>query len=156
MKFLIGFVGPVGSGKTHIARIFARKLTAVHVRTDDIRIALRRQGKSYGAAPALARRKRDEVLAAGRSVVMDFDAIRPVRRAELQRSAKKFGARVFIIQVVTPERLILTRFHRHRYTRRDFFKNAAEAARVYFMRRKLHARALTPQIRKIIKRMKGL
>ena len=101
---------------------------------------------------------------------MDFDAIRPVRRAELQRSAKKFGARVFIIQVVTPERLILTRLHRHRYTRRDFFKNAAEAARVYFMRRKLHARPLrpaadfvinnarplTPQIRKIIKRMKGL
>ena len=70
-QLLIAFIGPVGSGKTHVARSIAQKLKAVHIRTDDIRVALRREGKSYSSAPALANRMRREALAQGKSVVSD-------------------------------------------------------------------------------------
>ncbi len=169
-KFLlIAFIGPVGSGKTYIARIFARKLGALNVRTDDIRVALGRKGKSYSRAPLIAKRMTEGALAKRRSVILDFDAVRVGRRQELKKEARLFGARVVFIQVDTPEKLILVRLKKHRYTEKDLFKNAEEAIRVYFIRRKFHrrelknkpdfvinnARPLRPQISKIIRSIKG-
>lgn len=169
-KFLIAFIGPVGSGKTYIARILAKKLHAAHIRTDDIRIELRKQEKSYASAPRRAARMRDEALESRKSVVMDFDAILAKRRTELQRIAHLYGVKFIIIGIETPEKIISARLRRHRYTSRDFFKNAKEAVRVYYIRRKLHekklqprvdfvinnARPLVPQIKKIIKNLRGL
>lgn len=76
-KLLVALTGPVGSGKTYIARILAKKLGAVHVRTDDLRVTLRKQGKSLSSARRLARKETETALSKGKKVVADFDAVLP-------------------------------------------------------------------------------
>lgn len=169
-KFLlIAFIGPVGSGKTYIARILARKLGALNVRTDDIRVALRRKGKPYSQAPRIAKHMTEEALAKRKSVVLDFDAVRVMKQREYRNFAKHFGAHPVFVKVRTPEKIILRRLRRHRYAKSDLFQSAAEAIRVYLMRRKFHkrklkskpdfvinnARPLGPQLRRVIEKLKG-
>lgn len=168
-KFLIAFIGPVGSGKTHLAKILARSLDAAHVRTDDIRVTLRRGGKSYSSARSMANKLAEKLLGRGKSVVNDFDAVLPARQRELKKRAQKFGAKLVLIKIKTPEKLIIRRLKRHKYTKADLFRNAAEAIRVYYIRRNLHlrkfrtrpdlvinnARPLAPQIKKIVKILRG-
>lgn len=169
-KFLIALTAPVGSGKSYVARMLAQKLGALHVRTDDIRVWLRAQGKSYSSAPMRARKKIAEGLAQGRWVIADFDAFSPERQRQLSAIAKKFGAHFFLIRIRTPKRIILARLRKHRYTPQDLFSNAKEAIRVYHIRRKVHekglkgradfviynARLLKPQIARVVKKIKGL
>lgn len=71
-KFLIALLGPVGSGKSYIAKILSKKLNALHIRTDDIRMELHNKAKSYNAAPRIAAQRRDQALQAGKSVIADF------------------------------------------------------------------------------------
>ncbi len=163
-KLLIALTGPVGSGKSHIAAILAKKLKAVHVRTDDIRVELRQQDKSYDAAPRIAAKLRDQALKEGKSVIADFDAVLPHRQRELKKIAEKYGAYFFFIRIDTPGEVILRRLKNKRYTKKELFKNAAEAIRVYHIRKKLHenrlqsapdfainnAKLLAPQIQQII------
>lgn len=168
-KFLIGLVGLVGSGKTHAAKFFVKELGAVHIRTDAIRVQLRKQGKTYDAAPRIARKQWENALARGRSVIADFDAIRPERQKELRNTAGRFQAKPIFVEIKTPQSLILKRLQRHSYSKNDIFRNAGEAIRIYFIRRKLHrrplrpkpdfvinnARPLEPQLAKVIKKLKG-
>ena len=170
-KFLIAFIGPVGSGKTYIARILARKLGAVYVRADDIRVALRRRGKaaSISTVRRTGAEKMKEGFRRGKSVVSDFDAVHTRRRRELARFAKRSGAKAVFVKVETPEKIILKRLRRHRYGKNDLFRSREEAIRIYFIRRKFHqrklrprpdfvinnARPLRPQVNKIIKKLKG-
>lgn len=136
--FLIALTAPVGSGKSYIANILAKKLDAVHIRTDDVRIALRAEGKSYGAAPRISADLINKSLFYGKSVIADFDTVLPIRQQELRRTAKKHGARFFLIRIQTPEELIIRRLRKKRYPKNDIFLNADHAIRVYFIRKKLH------------------
>ncbi|MDP3770594.1 MAG: ATP-binding protein [bacterium] len=168
-KILIALTGPVGCGKSHIARILSKKLEAVHIRTDDIRVALRTKGKAYDAAPRIAAIMRDKALSTGTSVIADFDAVLPRRQRELAAIAKKWEARFFLIRIETPEKIILSRLAKKHYTKKELFKNAAEAIRVYHIRKKLHEKQLQPtadfvinngnlldpQIQKIVKRIRA-
>lgn len=168
-KYLIAFVGPVGSGKTYLAKRLARRLEAVHINTDAIRVRLRRHDQSMSRAISIANRLRLQTLSKGRSVISDFDAILPRRQAELKRLAERFGAKFILIRVKTPERLILARLKQKRYTASDLFRNAGEAIRIYFLRKKFHrkhsrftsgltidnSKLLGQQIDKIVKSIKG-
>lgn len=151
-----------------MAARLARVLGAVHVRTDEFRIALRKEGKSFSVAPRLASQARDKALAEGKSVIMDFDAVLPQRQKECCAVGQKYGVSCYFVCIETPEEVIIRRARRHRYTSRDFFHNADELLRVYYIRRKLHekelqtkadfvihnARPLAPQIRVIVKILK--
>ncbi len=168
--FLIALVAPVGSGKSYIANILAHKLHARRIRTDDIRVALRAQGKPYSRAPLLAKQMIHALLAKRNSVIADFDAVFKKRQAQLKRAARIHGANFFLIKIKTPERVILERLQKKRYTKNDLFQHAAEAIRVYFVRKKFHEKSLPmkphfvinngkplpPQIKKIVARLKGL
>ena len=167
---LIALMGPVGSGKSYIATILAKKLHAVHIRTDDIRVELRTQGKTYDAAPRIAADLREQALAEAKSVIADFDAVLPRRKRELAKVAKKYGASFFLVAVNTPEKTILARLRKKRYTKKELFQNADQAIRVYFIRKQLREKGLratpdfainngtplAPQIQKIIKKITGL
>jgi len=74
---LIAFIGPVGSGKTNVANILAKRVKAVHINTDALRVTLRAQGKSVSRAISLARRLWKKNLVHGNSVIADFDAVLP-------------------------------------------------------------------------------
>lgn len=167
--FLIALMGPVGSGKSYIARILSSKLNAVQVRTDDIRVELRSQEKSYSRAYTIARLHTQQALGQKKSVIADFDAVLSKRREELRKMAQKFSARFVLIHIKTPEKLILQRLRSHKYTSRDLFKNANQAIRVYFIRKKFHTQKLKihpdfvinntqllkPQLTNVLKKLKG-
>ena len=164
---LIALTGPVGSGKSYIAKILAKKLHAAHIRTDDIRVQLRAQGKRYDPAPRIAAQLRDTALSERKSVIADFDAVLPRRKRELARVAKKYSASFFLIAVNAPEKTILARLQKKRYTKKELFQNAEEAIRVYFIRKAARKRGLRatpdfainngkplkPQIERIIKKL---
>mgnify|MGYP001557997408 FL=1 len=169
-KSLIAFVGPVGSGKSYIANILAKKLKAIHLRTDDIRVELRTKSKPYTTAPRIAAYLRDKALKQEKSVIADFDAVLPRRQHELKKIAERYRADFFLIRVDTPEKLILQRLRRKRYTKKELFNNATEAIRVYHIRKKLHKKQLQthpnfvinndkplePQIQQVVKKIKSI
>ena len=121
-------------------------------------------------ATAITRIRAEKLLARGRSVILDFDAINPQRHKEFHDMARQFGARLYLLEVKTPERLILARLRKKRYTSGDLFENAAEAVRVYFARRKFrkkfprftlsftidNSRSLEPQITRMVNAITGL
>lgn len=167
IKFLIALTGPVGSGKSYIANILAKKLRATHIRTDDIRVELRNMGKGYDTAVRIAACSRDQALEQDKSVIADFDAVLPRRQRELKKIAETYGAHFFLIRIDTPEKVILRRLRRKHYTKKELFKDSTEAIRVYHIRKKFHekqlqstpdfvinnAKPLTSQITRIVKKI---
>lgn len=168
--FVIAMIGPVGSGKTHIAKMLARQLGARRLNTDAVRVALRRKHESESQAIAISHRRQERLLARGHSLILDYDHVNPARRGELQERLRPFEARAYFVRIETPERLILARLKRKRYTGRDLFKDAEEAIRIYHMRKRFHERPqrfspdfaidntkpIEPQIEKIAETIKGL
>ncbi|MDP3727420.1 MAG: ATP-binding protein [bacterium] len=138
--FVIALIGPVGSGKSYVARILASKLGAVHLRTDDVRVTLRRRGQSMYDAVSVMRHRAEALLRRGMPVILDSDFVNPEKRRELERLLAPLGARLYFIEVDTPEPLILARLRENRYTADDFFPNAEEAIRVYYVRKKFRAK----------------
>ncbi|MBI4132819.1 MAG: AAA family ATPase [Candidatus Sungbacteria bacterium] len=181
-KYIIALIGVVGSGKTHIAKILSKRLGAARITTDEIRVGLRKRRRSYNQAPKITARRAERFLRNGQSVILDFDAINPARRRELRWRAREFEARLYFLEVRTPQRTILARLRKKRYTSGDLFKDADEATRVYFVRKKFrekfrhkrftprlrqgfggqasftvdNSRSLEPQIEKIVRAIKGL
>lgn len=138
--FVIAMIGPVGSGKSHVARMLARTLGAVHLRTDDVRVRLRRRGQSMHHAVPAMRRRAEALLRRGVPVILDSDFVNPEKRRELEGLLAPLGARPYFIEIGTPEPLILARLREKRYTADDLFPNAGEAIRVYYVRKKFRAK----------------
>ncbi len=167
--FVIALIGPVGSGKTYVARILARELGARRINTDAIRVALRRQRKPESRAIPIAHRLQEKLLARGEALILDHDVVNPVRQRELHERLRRFDVKIYFLKIRTPERLVLARLRRKRYNpSRDLFRSAEEAIRVYYFRKKFHtrqqrfqpdftidnARPLGPQINRIVKEIK--
>ncbi len=167
---MIAMIGTIGSGKSYIAERLSRSLGAAHLRTDDVRVALRSRGQPMHQAIPLLERRAEALLRQGKSIILDSDFINPVKQRELRRKAVLFGAKVYFLGIETPERLVLARLREKRYTRRDLFRNAEHAVRVHHIRKKFHdqyrgfrpdftidnGKALEPQIKKIVGEIRGL
>ena len=168
---IIALIGPIGSGKTYVARMLARRLGIVHLRTDDIRMRLARRGQPISRAIAISDQRREQALSAGRSVILDFDAVRVKKQQELKALAKHHGARIFFVQVKAPQQLILERLRSQRYPIPGVFNSLQHALLAYFSRRRFHrrklrcrqlfvidnsgAKPLRPQITRIVERIQG-
>ncbi len=140
--FVIAMIGPVGSGKSHTARILASKLGAAHLCTDDVRVQLRRRGQPIHRAIAIIERRAEALLKKGKPLVLDSDFVNPAKRRHLKKQVSQFGAKPYFVEVAAPEAVILARLRRKRYTSRDLFRSAGEAIRVYYMRKKFRGKLM--------------
>lgn len=168
--FIIAMIGPVGSGKTYVARILAKRLGALRLTTDDIRRRLARRGQPIARAIAISNRRSEGVLKRGRSIILDFDAVHAKRQEELKALAERYGARIFFIRVKAPEATILKRLRAQHYPIPGVFNSVQHALLAYFHRRRFHQRKLhcrplfvidnsgsqplEPQIARIVKHVK--
>ncbi len=128
-------IGPIGSGKTYIAKILEKRLGALRLTTDDIRRRLARQGKSISRAIAISDKLREKALSRKRSIILDFDAVRAQKHRELKALTKRHGGRIFFVQVKAPEAVILKRLRVQRYPIPGVFNSLQHALLVYFSRR---------------------
>jgi predicted kinase len=146
--WVIAFSGAVGSGKTYVASRLVERLGAIHLNTDMVRIALRKRGESESRAIQITEERFEKLLRSGAPVILDHDIPQPERHEALRRRLADRGYRLYTIAVETPERLILARLRRKRYTARDLFRNAEEAVRVYRIRKAFrdtfHVKRFTP------------
>lgn len=165
---VLALVGPIGSGKSHISGILARKLSLIVLRADAARVFLREKNQKISRVGSLINNLVLYFLARKQSIILDSDAVNPQTREKIKTEAKRFEARVFFVQIKTPENLIIQRLKKHHYTRRDIFKNADEAIKIYFFRKKArqyqkikfkpdfiinNAQPLTGQISQLIKKI---
>lgn len=101
--------GVVGSGKTTVARLLARRYRAALVRTDDIRVYLKKYSDKRPYIKPMAREVAKLLLAGGINVVCDADVL-PAEQVRLRKLAKQGGVRVFSIRVICDPQVIIERF----------------------------------------------
>lgn len=116
------------AGKSTLARALAARLGAVHLELDAINAerGLGRRGAALSNAEWAAtyregRRRLENHLAAGRSVVYDAVSFRRAHREQLRRVARRHGASAAVVHLATPVAEIgrRRRANRDRPTRGD-------------------------------------
>lgn len=128
---MIAMVGLVGSGKSTIAKEIAKHTGAEIIDVDEIRIALRKMGRSYDAARQIAETVAGEIIKLGRSVILTSDFVDAKKRRVLEKKAKQFGGRVVYIRTITDLDVMTGRVISARYKNNadDFFGGANAAWR---------------------------
>lgn len=122
-------VGAPGTGKSHLARALAARLGGTLIQTDAIRKELFRTPRyspgELSRVYAVAHRRIDESLAAGRIVVFDATNLRESGRRVLYRIAGSHGSPVLAVGVYAPESVIRDRLERrHRLRPEDDLSDA--------------------------------
>lgn len=107
--FLIGMVGVVGSGKTWVSEQLSRATGAAVIRSDAIRLALRRYNQNEQHIQQMRDALVRYVLDNGGSVIVDGDCVQAERRQSLQRTARAYHARVLFIRVHADIQTMLAR-----------------------------------------------
>src|SRR3972149_299092 len=78
---IIAMVGLVGSGKSSVADLLAGHISALVVKGDTIRTALRKEGERYERTRAIAENIALEVVKHSSNVILDSDFIDRKKRA---------------------------------------------------------------------------
>ena len=86
---VVAMIGLVGSGKTTMARFLAQRLGAIIIDGDEIRLRLRKEGKSYSKVFQVALDSGAGALSRGKSVVLCSDFIDVARRKDLEQLSHK-------------------------------------------------------------------
>lgn len=110
---LIVMAGPPGTGKSHLVREIARRVSVDTVQTDDIR---RRLVAHPEYTPdenrkvfAIAHGRTEQLLRERRSVIFDATNIYEWTRRGLYQIAERTGARLLVVRVVAPESVVADR-----------------------------------------------
>lgn len=117
VKIIIVF-GLPGSGKSFFAEALSRRLAAAHINSDQVRNALSARGKysledKLGVYHAMAKQSND-ILLAGKSVVVDATFYLRVMVNVFTELAKKRSCPIFFIRIVADEGLIKERLSKPR------------------------------------------
>ena len=123
---VIAIVGLVGSGKTSVAKEFARLLPALIIEGDDIRVQLRKQNERYEGARKIAENATLKVIEQGGNVILDSDHIDQKKRASLREKIKQTGAKLIFIRTHTDYDVMAGRAINVEYplSKDDFFGGA--------------------------------
>ncbi len=106
---VIAMIGLVGSGKTTVAKELAKITRGVRVDGDDIRLALRKEGKDFSSVRRIAISTALGAIRLGRSVVLSSDFVSKANQAELRKLCRKAGVGLYLVQVLCDPDIIIGR-----------------------------------------------
>lgn len=110
MHYLFVMLGAPGAGKSYVSAWLSPLVGAVHLRSDDLRLAMYGQDRLelhrnnayrqplFGAMDYAAR----QTLAAGHSVIYDTNTNRRSTRGSLAQAAREHGARAIVVYIDIP------------------------------------------------------
>jgi predicted kinase len=96
---VVCMIGLVGSGKSTVARMIAKRLNAVLINGDAIRVVLRHQEMDYSLARLIAEDLVCEIVGLGYNVVLDSDFIDSRKRASMRALVSTIGADICFVRV---------------------------------------------------------
>lgn len=121
---VIAMIGLVGSGKTSVAREFAKILGGHLVCADEIRVELRRRGLKYDHLREIVFDIVAEILNRDGNVVVDSDFIEQVKRTRILQIARRYHAPVHFVQAVCNYDIAVGRIMSGVYSENDLFGGA--------------------------------
>lgn len=140
---IIAMIGLTGSGASTIAKALSRILHWSVIEKNKIRVRLREKGPGFTPAStdqihsAMLRR----VLKERGNAILDSDFVEKRKRKKLERSVRRFGARVVYLYVTCERDVMLERMLRANYNpKTDIFGGAAIAVREHCRRYPWHYR----------------
>jgi predicted kinase len=133
-RSLVVLVGLPGSGKSYLARAIAARYPAAILDSDALRRMLypepqhteREHGRLFPAIHVLI----DRLLARGVPVIVDATNLKEANRRPYYKIAEKHGARVVLVQVTAPRRVIRERL-KARAAARDSFDHSTATLEVF-------------------------
>ena len=135
---LIIMTGLPGTGKSTVAAALAREIGADVLSTDRIRgEGRRRPGFSKGEKGGVYERmfgRAEGRLRAGRNVILDATFYLASLRARARVVARRAGACAFVLEVVSPERVVRERMARRLRPAKSAFRPAGYAVHGYFLK----------------------
>jgi len=123
---IIAMIGLVGSGKSFVAQKLSKLINATIVKSDNIRIELRKQNIKYGRTQLIAENIALEILNQGGNVILDSDFVDKNKRASIREKAKKIGASLIFIYTYCDIEIMIGRIITANYHNNvdDFFGGA--------------------------------
>lgn len=135
-QFFLCPVGPVGSGKTTVARPLAERMHLVLVSSDEIRKILKEKGCGYEKVKDIALSVIEKLAKQGESVVYDADCSNPETKRRMEELASKFKIKLIWIRINPPEEFIIDKLKNFRHT--WLFRDSDEAIRNYYASKVRH------------------
>lgn len=121
---IAAMVGSVGSGKSTVSRFIAKLIKGTVIQGDEIRILLRKQKCGYNSVREITKNALIKIINKGGNTVLDSDYGPIKKKGMLSDIAKKFGAKVFYIQVYADRDIIIGRLINANYPPESFFGGA--------------------------------
>jgi len=124
---IVALIGLVGSGKSSVAHELARRIGAVVIGGDDVRIELRKQREAYDRTWVIAEDAAVEIVRQGGNAILDSDFADEKKRASIRERARKINARVVFVRTICDFDVMVGRILTADYRNRadDFFGGAS-------------------------------
>lgn len=119
----VAFVGLVGSGKSTVAKEFAKYMKATVISGDGVRFELQKLNVDFSSVREISRNVMVEVVKKGGNVVLDSDFSNPKKREQVKNMLKKYGVKLIYIRVYSDIAIAIERIMKAKYGRNTFFKN---------------------------------
>ncbi len=126
---IAAMVGLVGSGKSSVTKELAKKIGAVIIEGDMIRVCLRKVNEQYEYAAKIGENAATKVIEKGGNVIFDSDFVNPEKRKRLAQVAKKTSAKVIFARTYADYDIMVGRVISAKYQNKidDFFGGASSA-----------------------------
>jgi predicted kinase len=109
VPIIVAMVGLVGSGKSTVAREFARHTNMLVVEADDVRANFQSKGFSLDRIWAITENIALDMASRGANVIIDSDFIHPFKRASLLNRTREMGINVFFVRVICDPDVMFSR-----------------------------------------------